>query len=131
MTMARREAASLALTGVQVAPTEALLMALYSAVALTASARERLAAVQVEANAPALTVESAHKVFVESLDRQQKYAESCVRLGIESRQVAAIERFGEAMMSLMVSVVDELGIPKAKSRPVIAAHLANALDEAP
>jgi len=119
----RAEVLAAAATPVKVDPGEALLMSLYSAVALTSAARARLDMV-LAGGVHGVDERMAREVYEQSLDRQQSYAESCLRLGIEQRQVDIVERMGETILTLVRAVVDDLGVDIKTAQPVIARRLA-------
>lgn len=103
---------------VEVNPLEALLVALYSAVALSNSARALLN-YWLEHDEPGKAA-SAKIVYHEALDRQHTYASSCVRLGIAERQVRMVEQAGEQILALFRIVLADLEVPMDRAQPVLA-----------
>lgn len=113
---------------VKVDPTEALLLTLYSSVALTNAARHHYAqALDHADDENPIDVEAAREHYEDCPDRQQSYAADCVKLGIEAKQIEIIERTGETILALLRDVISELGIPMEQAQPILVRRL-QALD---
>lgn len=112
-----------AATPIKVDPTEALLMALYSAVALTEAARSQFATLLDADAATQTAIDAAHVTYTRALDRQQSYAESAVRLGIQTKQVELIERTGETILTLLRDVLADLEVPMSQALPILTRRL--------
>jgi len=123
--LAESEAIKLAnaATPIVVDPTEALLMTLYSAVAITNASRERFAQL-LDTQADPQAVEAGQYQYEKALDRQQQYAEAAVKLGIAQKQIDMIERTGETILALLRDVLNDLDVSMERAQPVLVRRLA-------
>lgn len=107
----------------EIDPADALMWSLHGAVALTKASQSRLRAAASMSPPDMDTIRTARETYEADLERQQKFAQSCIRLGIAERHVRMIERSGEQLLTLIRGVLDDLGIPMDQARPALLRRL--------